>query len=226
MDFDIETLEISDEEEAKDMAASIVASLIDLINMHYEIVQHYNAIIRLLESENQDVELLNTCVENELNSIGILESVLASYSPTVEKIDDGKEIAELVLSDEEDLILHEDFDTSDEALKREFQSYCNKKIYNLGQVEDAETGELFSVAMVGDIFEYNSVQFIFDWTEMDFNFIAYKDGVRVIDTPMYSLDEYAAEMTFTQIDTSYYNYLIEYWDDIGMSLLIKEGKEE
>lgn len=225
MDFEIDTLDIEDTDEAKDTAASIVASLIDLIHLHYDTVQQYNAIIRMLESEDQDVELLNTCVENELTSIGVIESLLETYSPTTEKINDGKEDADLILADKEDLVLHEDYD-SDEELKHEFQLYCRDKIYNLGKVEDSESGELFSVALVGDISKYKAVQFIFNWTEPDFNFIAYKDGVRVIDTPMYSLDEYAAEMTFTQIDSSYYNYLIEYWDDIGMSLLIKEGREE
>ena len=124
--------------------------------------------------------------------------------------------------------LDEDTDTVENDYKQEFIDYCSDKIEDLGEVTITdEWGDevTYPVALIGDIRDLTNVKFILDDENPDVLKAVNENGELVLNTPMYTLDAYTAEMRFSAISQSFYDDMITYWDDMSMDWLVDEVRD-
>lgn len=124
--------------------------------------------------------------------------------------------------------LDEDTDTIENNYKQEFIDYCSDKIEDLGEVTITdEWGDevTYPVALIGDIRDLTNVKFILDDENPDVLKAVDENGELVLNTPMYTLDAYTAEMRFSAISQSFYDDMITYWDDMSMDWLVDEVRD-
>jgi hypothetical protein len=113
------------------------------------------------------------------------------------------------------------------SYEQQFVDYCEGKVDDLGTIEvanpdyfDEDDDELIpaQVLMTAEEFrEFEDVKVIArddmemdDWENV---VIADSNNNVVIDGDMISVIEYALRMEFNKIDTSFYNEILEYWDE-------------
>lgn len=113
-------------------------------------------------------------------------------------------------------------------MKTLFKNYCKDKLMDLGHITLNREGEerTYKVVMTAEgIREFENVRVIIgDDTEDYFVVIDSNDNI-VINTPMIDPIEYAGHMEFKQIDPTFYNETLTYWDDMDMDAYIKECQE-
>lgn len=110
-------------------------------------------------------------------------------------------------------------------MKTLFKNYCKDKLADLGHITLHREGEerTYRVVMTAEgIREYSDVRVIIgDDTEDYFVVIDSNDNI-VINTPMIDPIGYAGHMEFKQIDPTFYNEILTYWDDFNMDEYIEE----
>ena len=112
-------------------------------------------------------------------------------------------------------------------MKTLFKNYCKDKLADLGHITLQREGEerTYRVVMAAEgIREFNNVRVIIgDDTEDYFVVIDSNDNI-VINTPLIDPLEHAGHMEFKQIDPTFYNDILKYWDDLQMDEYMKEVK--
>lgn len=106
--------------------------------------------------------------------------------------------------------------------------YCKDKLADLGTVtlyNDEGEGYTYRVAMTAEgIREYDNVRVIVGDDTEDYLVVIDNDNNIVINSPMLDPIGYASRMEFKQIDTDFYNMMLEYWDE-DMDFYIEEWQE-
>lgn len=113
-------------------------------------------------------------------------------------------------------------------MKTLFKNYCKDKLADLGHITLHREGEEYTyrVVMTAEgIREYNDVRVIIgDDTEDYFVVIDSNDNI-VINTPMIDPIGYASRLEFKQIDPTFYNEILTYWDDMDMDTYMEDWQE-
>lgn len=106
--------------------------------------------------------------------------------------------------------------------KQVFIDYCKNKIKNLGNIEIDE--ETYQILMhLPKLRQFEDVRVIGDLDSDDgYLRVVDKDDNIVIETLMVSFIDIAASMQFDSIDSSLYDYIMNYWDDIMMDEYIEQ----
>lgn len=109
--------------------------------------------------------------------------------------------------------------------KQIFIDYCKNKIKNLGNIEIEE--ETYQVLMhLSELRQFKNVKVIGNLDSDDaYLRVADEDDNIVIETIMVSFLDIAASMQFDSIDSSLYDYIMNYWDDIMMDEYIEQEED-
>ena len=113
--------------------------------------------------------------------------------------------------------------------KETFKNYCKDKIKNLGKatiVDDFGDKQNLKVVMLADeIREFRNLRVLNDNENGNLLAINEKNKV-VIDTCMLDIVAYALRLEFSAIDKSFYNEIIEYWEENNLDEYMSEEFEE
>lgn len=193
-------------------------------------LEAYEYVLRdCLQLEDEDIEDIydNEDAQDDIEKIEAIQSyfdnqdvgdgsiILVSIQGPEQAYDFGFEKPEI-----EDL--EENLDTISEN-KQKFIDFCADKITDLGDVmiEDSRQKEDIPhhVIMHSDgVRQFENVRIIADLENPNFENLMCIDENNniVINTPMIDYNEYAASLQFDLIDEKFYDYLMNYWDDLYM----------
>lgn len=111
--------------------------------------------------------------------------------------------------------------------KQKFIDFCKDKVTDLGKLtivseDDPTEQETYEILYTSKSYKQAQPLAYTLNNEDGYLMVANEEGEVFINSPMCSPEEDLIELDFDEISTSYYEYILEYWDDLDMDARIED----
>lgn len=102
IELDIEKSKLNGPETPEDRGLTEV--ILSLINDENDTIKSYNSFIASLENYSEFIPVINDIINEEMNHVGMLQTLLQRVSPNTENIESGRAEADRILNTDIDSI--------------------------------------------------------------------------------------------------------------------------
>ena len=102
IELDIEKSKLNGPETPEDRGLTEV--ILSLINDENDTIKSYNSFIASLENYSEFIPVINDIINEEMNHVGMLQTLLQRVSPNTENIESGRAEADKILNTDIDSI--------------------------------------------------------------------------------------------------------------------------